>query len=109
VPEVAEAADTVVLPAHEDDVVFLDPRGEPMASALDYSLRLPAGPARITVLANSFPDGPAFANHLAEAISRLLPSVSLERFDKGTTDALDAAGIHEIAARADAVVALWGH
>ena len=91
-------------------VTFVDPRGVTATEPFAYNLVHPLEPgSRVALMANGFPDSVAFLEHIAEALEPLLPGVEFDRFDKGDASKLASESMLTDAARADAVIAAYGH
>ena len=90
---------------------FLDPRGTPLAPIEPYrgKAALAAGET-IGLFANGFPDSVAFLEHIGVALTRALPGVDVQLWNKGNASALASpAHLGEIEAQCSAVVAAYGH
>lgn len=91
-------------------VTFVDPRGVAATEPLPYELHAGLEPgSRIALMANGFPDSAAFLEHVATALTPLLPGVEFDRFDKGDASTLASESMLDDAARCDAVIAAYGH
>lgn len=90
---------------------FVDPRS-PAASAPEaYTVSAPLGPgSTIAMVANGFPDSVTFLEEVERALAQRLPDVEFMRWNKGDASRLASeAEVAEVAERADAVVAAYGH
>jgi hypothetical protein len=90
---------------------FLDPRGTPLAPIEPYrgKAALAAGET-IGLFANGFPDSVAFLEHIGVALTRALPGVGVQLWNKGNASALASEQhLGEIQATCTAVVAAYGH
>ena len=93
-------------------VQFLDPRAEseqPIES-YDLSVDVTAGPVRIGMLANGFPDSVNFLIEVENSLAEILPGASFTRYNKGDASSIASPKmLEEIRGACDVVVAAYGH
>lgn len=90
---------------------FIDPRGERSGPIHPYGLRtgLTSG-TRLGLFANGFPGSVEFLEQVGQAVSRLVPGLEVQLWNKGNASALASPeDLAEISDTCAAVIAAYGH
>lgn len=91
---------------------FVDPRAQPGAPIEAYTLRIDpgAGPLKIGLLANGFPDSVAFLQEIEQVLKRDRPGLEFRHYNKGDPSIVLPDGlVQRIAEETQAVIAAYGH
>lgn len=94
-------------------IEYHDPQASVDVENIPYRLGIKlrgSNKANIALLANGYPDSENFLNHIADALQKLEPGITLHRFNKGNASVpVSEEMLGQITDQCQALITAYGH